>query len=189
MRSKLDRNQIPADWLLAAVLAAMAPASASAAGVCAPLSTFEHAAFAIEAATSPSAHWVELHWLGNWLDFGGGWRLECRHSSDGASTTLCAWLTGNTSFEFHDRLPRAILICHGYRFPDLSYWDDWKAQIELSGGPAVDEVLDIDQTAHKTPDVAIRLTVFPIEEGRVRQSMPPLFRNSDEAPENGANLN
>ncbi|MGI9170766.1 MAG: hypothetical protein ACR2FH_11450 [Caulobacteraceae bacterium] len=157
----------------------MSPIAAPARELCDRIAAFERADFSAEV-KSTSRHWVEVHWLGRWLDFDRGWGLECRHSPDEPSKALCAWLVdGHTDFEFHDRLPRAILICHGYRFPDLSYWDDWKSAIRLSSRANRSVLLEIDQTAHKAADIAIRLSVVPEPSRSADQPLPPLFKPSD----------
>jgi hypothetical protein len=115
-----------------------------------------------------------VHWLGEWLGQPGR-QLECRHSSDVTSKELCGWLVRNTSQEFPDLLPRKILTCHGYRFPDLSTWDQWKSVINLSNGSANQISLTIDFTDRKIADRAIRLAVLADDSSAAVESLPPLF--------------
>jgi hypothetical protein len=144
--------------------------------LCSRLSSFESAQFGSTIGI-PQPHWVEVHWRGAWLDFDGGWGPQCRHSSDPASVAFCTWLVDHTSMEFPDRLPRAILICHGYRFPDRSYWNNWKAEITLFRGDQLIN-LEIDQTGHRTDqrlDGAIRLSAFANGKDAATQPLPPIF--------------
>jgi hypothetical protein len=154
--------------------------SALADDFCKQLSSYERAGFEPDTAIH-QRHWVEMHWLGTWLDSEKGWRLECRHSPDKTSEQYCGWLKDHTSFEFPDRLPRDILVCHRYTFPDLSYWDGWRAEITLFGFTENEVLLDIDQSSHKTMDIAIRLSVFSKDSDEALQPLPPLFQSSDAA--------
>ena len=42
-------------------------------------------------------------------------------------------------------------------------------------------LLDIDQTSHKTMDIAIRLSAFSKDSDEALQPLPPLFQSSDAA--------
>lgn len=165
----------------AAILVSLfAPGAAFAGEFCDRLAAVEHAPFS--PGPQSQRRFIEFHWVGGWpLD---GFRIECRHSTEPIAAGFCKWLMTNTSMEFHDRLPRTILTCHGYRFPDLSYWEGWKARINLGGTLATNSVkLDIDLAEHKPLDAAVRLSVFPPGKDETLLPMPPLFRRADEAPD------
>jgi hypothetical protein len=174
---KIDRYRCALSALVAFTLALGEGAEpATADEVCSHLFTFEREGFS-KIKSDSGRHWVEVHWIGNWLDTDKGWRLECRHSSDDEAKQFCLWLVPNTSFEFADRLPRAILECHGYTFPDLSYWDDWKAEIDLYGHSDNTVLLEIDQTRHKEADRAIRVSSFRSGDDDATQPLAPLVED------------
>jgi hypothetical protein len=152
--------------------------------ICVKLSAFENAPFD-SSANSPRRHWVEVHWIGNWLDLQNGWKLRCDHSADPASGEFCKWLLQNTSFEFADRLPRAMLICHGYHFPDLTYWDDWRLELPLSFNEITETstLLQIDLTSHKQPESAVRYSVFAKGADQALNPLPPLITTPPATPD------
>jgi hypothetical protein len=152
--------------------------------ICAKLSAFENAPFD-SSANSPRRHWVEVHWIGNWLDLQNGWKLRCDHSADPASGEFCKWLLQNTSFEFADRLPRAMLICHGYHFPDLTYWDDWRLELPLSFNEITETstLLQVDLTSHKPPESAVRYSAFAKGADQALNPLPPLITTPPATPD------
>jgi hypothetical protein len=162
-----------------AVLAVMFATHAGAETVCDQIDAFERASFSTDSG-QPHRHWVEFHWLGeSILDRS----LNCTHSSDTASAKLCEWLLAHPgSSEFPDRMPRSILVCRGYRFPDNTYWDDWKAEITLPSKVDRLTILQIDQSGHSKPDVAIRLSTFAQGSDPALEPLPPMFKSTDVSP-------
>ena len=152
--------------------------------ICAKLSAFENAPFDASL-KSPRRHWIEVHWIGNWLDLQNGWSLRCAHSADPASGEFCKWLLQNTSVEFPDRLPRSVLICHGYHFPNLTYWDHWQLELPLSFNEVTgtSTLLQVDLTSHKPPDKGVRLSAFAKGADEVIDPLPPLIANPPAKPD------
>ena len=124
--------------------------------------------------------WIEVHWIGNWLDFDHGWHLECQPSSDNASKAFCNWLLDNTSFEFSENLPLRFMYCHGYRYPaGGTYISGWKSEIDLYSEHVGQIVLQINLQGHKQPDAAVRLTVFREGKDQATENWwPPLIDES-----------
>jgi len=144
--------------------------------LCPRLLEFQKPPFDITTKGKPARKWVEVHWIGNWLDFDHGWRAECSASNDLSSQTLCKWLPNNMSFEFPESLPERILECSGFSFPEKIFQiDDWKSDITFFSSEDRMMLLEIDFTPHKATEGAIRLSVFDGEENSVMQPMPSLF--------------
>jgi hypothetical protein len=122
---------------------------------------------------------VEMHWLGAWMDFDHGWKLECRDTGDDPGKKLCGWLTANTSFEFASYLPLRILECHGFRFPhpfpqigfghtEITLWDKER-----------EVLLQIDFRERKAEDFAVRLTLFRPHHDEATDSLKPVIDGSE----------
>ena len=158
-----------------AAFALLFQSAALADDACARLQTFERGSFTQYPGEPAGRRWVELHWVGAWLDFEKGWGLECRHSPDKLSADVCEWLLHNTSFEFAEILPKQILRCHGYGFPpgDRS-WADWKSDIDmLSDRRRL--TLEIDYlTLRPSETGAIRLSASELDRGAALVELPAL---------------
>lgn len=141
-------------------------------GMCEQVKAF-HAAKFDRTEEPKGRRWVELHWVGSWLDFKNGWGLACRHSPDQASARLCAWLTHHTSYEFIDQAPKRILTCYGYQFPRNSEWGDWKSEISMLDHDRWLE-LEIDFSGFKGEEGAIRLSSFAPDKDDALVELPPL---------------
>lgn len=141
--------------------------------ICDYVRAFERAPFERDAAGHEKFRWIEVHWIGSWMDFDHGWHLECRPSSDSASKAFCSWLMDNTSFEFSTYLPVRILTCHGYRFPRNENIGQWKSEIDLYSENSGQILLQINLEARKKPDQAIRLTVYPRGKDQATEKWPP----------------
>ena len=141
-------------------------------GMCEQVSAFHKAKF--DGNEEPKGRrWVELHWLGRWLDMNSGWGFDCRHSPDQPSANLCAWLTHNTSYEFADLAPKRILSCYGYRFPRNSEWGAWKSEIDILDHDRWLK-LDVDFSGFEGEEGAIRLSSFAPDEDDALLELPPL---------------
>jgi len=153
-----------------AMLTAANPALAATDVLCARLKTFEAARF--DGTEKPAGRrWVQLRWLGYWLDLKHGWGLQCTHSGDAAAKALCDFLGGHTSFEFTNMLPMRIMQCHGYRFPGryLPVWNDWLAAIPLENA-----LLEVDFHSPGIDGGAIRFSSFAPGQNPATVSLPPL---------------
>lgn len=123
--------------------------------------------------------WVELHWVGFWLDFDRGFGKTCVHTQDTESGDLCTWLLKHSSTEFPDTLPFGILECYGYSFraEASTSWSQWKAQISITVEIVTDRfrtvALDVDFTGWKSETGAIRLSVYA-DEDSPWEDRPPL---------------
>lgn len=135
----------------------------------------EYEAVDSEGASQPDGladRWVELHWVGSWLDFDNGFGKTCIHSEDVASRQLCGWLLENSSTEFPQMLPIGILECYGYSFPSpRPSWAGWRASVELTTDRWL--TLDIDFTRWEGETGAIRLRAYD-EAETPWEDMPPL---------------
>jgi hypothetical protein len=129
--------------------------------ICDYLLAYERAPFERDSVGHEKFRWIEVHWIGTWLDIDHGWHLECRRSPDNASNAFCSWLLNNTSFEFDNDLPLRILTCHGYRFSDWRGIYLSKAEAEFYREDTGQILLQINLEGHKQPDGAVRLTIFP----------------------------
>jgi hypothetical protein len=141
-----------------ALVLAVAPAQADT--LCDHIRRYERADFDTEATRDGlTDRWVELHWVGFWMDFDRGFGKACVHSGDAASRDLCAWIVENSSTEFPETLPFSILECYGYRFPrNRQTWHQWQSRIEIRGRRWV--TLDVDFSGWETETGAIRLGVY-----------------------------
>ena len=141
-------------------------------GMCEQVSAFHMAKF--DGSEQPKGRrWVELHWVGSWLDFDHGWGLKCNHSPDPASAQLCGWLMHHTSYEFADQAPKRILTCYGYRFPRNSEWGHWKSDIDILNHDRWLQ-LEIDFATLKGEEGAIRLSSFAPNKDDALVELPPL---------------
>jgi hypothetical protein len=147
--------------------------------ICDYVKAFERAPFERDASGREKFRWIEVHWIGAWLDLDHGWHLECRHSSDSASAAFCSWLTSNTSFEFEERLPLRILTCHGYRFPSWYGVGLFKSEFNFYSEATGEILLQINFDGHKKPDGAMRLSVYPQhQDSATETSLPPMIDES-----------
>jgi hypothetical protein len=156
--------------LIALALSSAAPAAPD--RTCAEVAAFHMAKF--DSAVEPKGRrWVELHWIGGWLDFDHGWGFRCRHSPDAASSQLCNWLVHHTSYEFSQSSPKRILSCFGYRFPRMSMWGEWKSDIDILDHQRWLK-LEIDFATLKGETGAIRLSSFAKDRDDALVEMPSL---------------
>lgn len=141
--------------------------------LCRQLRSFERASF--EAATpAESNRWIELHWVGAWLDFDAGFGLACRHSADDASRDLCRWLVDNSSLEFASYVPFGMLECRGYSFPrPYPDWSGWQSSITMFGRGERMLVLEVAFGRFES-EAALRLSAYPNSAARWRQPLPEL---------------
>jgi hypothetical protein len=150
---------------------------ANAAGqICDKLEKFTSAQFTADVEPQ-GRRWVELHWRGLWMDFDRGWGFTCLHSPDAASTELCNWLTGNTSYEFASETPKAILRCYGYKIPVSDTWQDWKATVGLDREGRF-LLLEIDLDSLAAGNQAIRLSSFDEGYDDTIAELPPMKTHS-----------
>jgi hypothetical protein len=147
-------------------------AAASDDDICSQIARFHRSSF--DHTEQPiGRHWVELHWVGHWLDFDSGFSLKCKSSTDTAARELCGWLTTHTSIEFPATLPQRILTCYGHRFPRGSQWGGWKSEISLF--PAGRELLlEVDLLTMRKEAGAIRLSSFVDGKDDALVEMPPM---------------
>lgn len=145
--------------------------------ICDYVKAFESAPFERDASGREKFRWIEMHWIGIWLDFDHGWHLECRHSPDNASAAFCNWLSSNTSFEFEEDLPLRILTCHGYRFPGS--WTEIgliKSEFHLYSPLTGEILLQTNFQDHRSSDSAMRLSAYPQHQDWVTEKpMPPMI--------------
>lgn len=148
--------------------------------ICDYVKAFERAPFERDDAGREKYRWIEMHWIGAWMDFDHGFHLECRHSPDNASKAFCAWLIDNTSFEFSEDLPIRILTCHRYRFPDRQGPSFEKEEFSLYSSASGEVLLKTNFQGHKKPDAAIRLIVFPQHQDvATEKPMPPMIDETE----------
>jgi hypothetical protein len=157
---------------LLAIVVATATSLAKPDELCAKVKAFHSANFD-NTVLPRGRRWVELHWVGSWLDLKNGWGFACRHSPDQASTALCRWLMHHTSYEFSDQAPKRILTCYGYRFPQNSEWGDWKSQVTILDHDRWLK-LDINFATFIGEEGAIRLSSFAPNEDDALVELPPL---------------
>jgi hypothetical protein len=152
----------------------MTAVSVRAETLCEQVRRYEQAPFA--QASSPDGlpdRWVEVHWVGFWMDFDRGFGKSCVHSDDAESRDLCAWLVKHSSTEFPEYLPFRILECYGYGFPrPYPEWSQWKTRIKIVSERWL--TLDVDLTGWKSETGAIRLSVYTDEDWSVGRERPPL---------------
>ncbi len=160
--------------LAVAIAAALATAStARAEETCDQIDAFHAAPF--DATVTPAGRrWVEMRWVGGWLDFEDGFGLECISSPDEGSKSLCGWLIENTSIEFHSNLPARILECWGYRFPrPLPSWGEWRSQMShLEDDRWM--TLEVDLTEGQGDPPAVRLSSFAMDKDEITVELPNL---------------
>ncbi len=147
--------------------------SARADTLCDHLRRYERASFEDNSSNDGLPdRWVELHWVGFWMDFDRGFGKACVHSEDKESRDLCSWLIKNSSTEFPTYLPFSILECYGYDFPrPYPDWAQWKSQIDILSKRWL--TLDVDFTGWETETGAIRLGVYG-DEDSPWEDRPPL---------------
>jgi hypothetical protein len=143
-------------------------------GICSRIAQFHDAAFD-ETEKPIGRRWVEMHWVGHWLDFNRGFGLKCQSSPDSASRKLCSWLTHHTSFEFPEMLPQAILGCYGHRFPRGAHWSGWQSTVSLFAGGR-ELLLEIDFVTMRDEEGAIRLSSFAPGKDDALVEMPHLLQ-------------
>lgn len=143
--------------------------------ICTRLHAFETAPRPL-GETGSTRDWIEMRWVGAWMDFDNGWHLECRHSSSNSAAELCGWLIENTSFEFSNYLPIRLLECHDFKFPrpypNADTWIEKLALFPETGDEHM--VLEIALGGHKGDD-AIRYSVFVGPAAEQKNRLPPLF--------------
>jgi hypothetical protein len=171
---------VPARRLLAAASClALAPLATAGDDVCSRVARFHRAGF--DHTEQPlGRRWVEVHWVGHWLDLDHGWGLKCEHSPDSAARELCGWLSSHTSFEFPWDLPQRILTCYGYRFPRGSHLSGWKSDASLFSADR-ELLLEVDLFTMQKETGAIRLSSFAPEKDDALVEMPPLSELGDTA--------
>ena len=155
-------------------IATLALASAAEAEeTCDQIDAFHNATF--DATVDPvGRRWVEMRWIGGWMDFEKGFGLECISSPDEGSNSLCGWLIENTSIEFQTNLPARILECWGYRFPrPFPSWGEWRSQIShLEDDRWL--TLEVDLTEGQGDAPAVRLSSFAMDKDEITVELPIL---------------
>ena len=150
-------------------------ASANAAkpeALCAEVTKFHKATFD-DTVKPKGRRWVELHWIGSWMDFDHGWGLGCRHSPDRASSNLCEWLTRHTSYEFSQLAPEHLLTCYGYKFLPNNHWGNWKSDIDLFDDDRWLK-LEIDFATLNGETGAVRISSFAKDQEDALVELPSL---------------
>jgi hypothetical protein len=139
--------------------------------MCRRLRAFEQAPFERGADGKAQLRFVEVHWVGCWMDYDHGFGSNCQHSPDQAARELCAWLPDHTPLEFQTILPRGILKCHGLEEGD---WFPWLGRLSRLKSPADDRRLlfEIDFQNRNRCHHALRLRIVP--DGAV-QNLPPMI--------------
>ena len=131
---------------------------------------------------SERTHWVELHWVGSWLDLENGWSLSCKHSGDTVAKEICSKWVKTTSFEFSYRKPMNILECYGYEFPHPKRsFGNWKSSISLDSKSENWVVLDIDLEESEFESGAIRFSVEPLNSEESLPKLRPLSETPNSA--------
>lgn len=148
-------------------------------GVCSHLRAFETAP-RIFAANGTTRDWIEMRWVGLWMDLDNGWHLSCADSGSDAGKKLCGWLIQHTSFEFPDHFPIGILECHGFKFPiPHPISDKWIETLSLFPEQGEQHMkLEIALGGHKG-DNAVRYSVFLGPTAEQKNPLPPLFSPTD----------
>ena len=158
--------------MAAALLVGAGPAVAED-QLCKELKAFERADFTPDVRPQ-GRRWVELHWVGVWMDFDNGYGLACTSSPDAASQKLCGYLKTHTSFEFTNSVPFKILDCHGYGLgPPRPTWSAWRADIDLWSGDQFN-LLEVDLQSRQGESGAIRLSAFAVGKDPALVEMTPL---------------
>jgi hypothetical protein len=154
-----------------ALFAAHVEAVAAPDRICKEVDQFHRASFG-QNVQPVGRRWVELHWVGFWMDFEKGFGKRCRSSPDAASRRLCEWLIENSSTEFAGRLPQRILTCYGHRFPHAE-WRSWRSDVSMLRRDRW-LLLEIDLFTMKNQTGAIRLSSFAEDQDEHTVEMPPL---------------
>ncbi len=138
--------------------------------ICARIEAF-HAA---PVSAADHARWVDVLWAApEELAVGCA-----RRSDDPPSLVLCDWLTGHTSAEFPESLPKRILQCFGQVAPDTAgYWSEGRRTFDLRPGEGGLR-LDVDLTDAMDMPV-VRLTSFAPGRSAANVTLPSLSRRSD----------
>jgi|SRR6185312_9522945 len=166
-------------WLSLATVIALLPVRALAAEdqLCSYLRAFRVAPFEKDTGGRPIRRAIELHWIGKWMDFGGGFEKRCSHGDTAAGKALCAYLPENTSMEFPAITPMRILECYGWKIPaSVNDWDVTQAGFRINTDETGNKLtnsdryllLEIDMQPRKSGHKAIRLSVIPWEENRAK---------------------
>ena len=143
--------------------------------LCSHLRAFQVAPFEKDIGGRPIRRAIELHWIGNWMDFGGGFEMRCSHGDTTTGKALCGWLPENTSMEFPAITPMRILECYGWKIPaSVNDWDVTQARFRINTDETGNELtnsdryllLEIDMQPRKSGHKAIRLSVIPWDENR-----------------------
>lgn len=134
--------------------------------------------------------WVELQWVGAWMDFNVGWHFACVSSGTAAATRFCEYLKVDTSFEFPYSFPLRVLECSGFGVPkpypsmypwigsiDLGWRDTKKKKAERF------PLLEIALGRHKSLPDAVRISVFRGDADELNSPLPELFPAPDFATE------
>ena len=137
--------------------------------ICSKLSSYESMPFGDQ-----SRRFVTLKWVGEWMDFDGGFGKSCQFSEDKESKDLCQWLTDNTSTEFPNDTPMSVLECYGYEFTSVGTWSGWKSYIDIWGDRDEPILLEVDFEHSSQKDPAIRITIFAEGHGSYDDDFIPL---------------
>ena len=172
----MGRTRVICLFMAMTLMAMSSPATAD--ELCRRLKSYHSAP--LEGSERPNGRrWVELHWVGSWLDFEQGWGFECRDSGDAASHALCAWLVDHSPYEFAHHLPMSMLECYGYRFPlPRDQWAKWRSDIVL-WPDSRQLVLEIDFASVEGETGAIRLSSFAEDVYDSTAELPPLAKLSE----------
>jgi hypothetical protein len=130
---------------------------------------------------NPGRRWVEVHWLGAWLDLDKGWHVECRSSGAAASKALCAWLPQNVSFEFSNTTPFEVMECYGYKFPHpYPQWFPILMETALWDKAEDDRFIELkaDFRDRKSPEAALRISVVPLGPNQESNKPGPLIADN-----------
>jgi hypothetical protein len=146
--------------IAAAVLACAQSVAPAAAGqeICTRLNAYIRAPFSTAPGQAPVARSIEFYWQPPGI-LGA---VQCVHNGVAANKALCDWLMENTSREFSEQLPDAVLTCFGFSFPPVPNVEDWRATYSFVDDKTLRRlVLDV---RHGQPDIdydAIRISVLP----------------------------
>jgi hypothetical protein len=157
----------------AGLILLLASSEASADELCTRLKPFEAARF--DGIEQPKGRrWVELHWVGRWLDLKNGWGFNCLSSGDEGAKKLCSWLVDHSPSEFSTYLPIGILECYGYQFPKpYDEWANWRSDIQLSGYKR-QLLLEVNFLGFEGESGAIRLSAFADNVFNATAPLPPM---------------
>ena len=154
---------------IALLFVLLSPGVAHAESFCTKLRRFENAALG---ADGTAVRWVELHWVGVWLDFERGFGVACTHSPDAEAAEFCAWLVDNTNIEFPSYRMLDTLRCGGRRFGAHHHWNRLQAEVERYGRDSrlvlYEFVYGVDEESR------MRVAVYPSSLEHLRRPLPPL---------------